>query len=477
MQSLKCLLIGSVFALSARAADYYVSPTGSGSDCSLDAPCSVSFALDRSHSPAQPGDTIWLRGGTYRGTVRCDLAGLPMNPILVRQMPGERAVLDGGNSGGDAVLTVAAKWTWFQGFEITSLDPQRYSSVAGSWPSDLGRGEGVTFEQVAGEGVGVKLINLIIHDVRQGVSLWKEAIGAEVYGCLIFYNGWEAPDREHGHGIYTQNDKGIKRIADNIIFDQFSHGIHAYGSDAAPLNNYQVEGNVIFNNGALSSAVAVRNILIGGGNVAHNLTLANNYTYYSPAAGGGSNELGYDAPVDGLMATGNYFISGDKALQMYGAMNAVMTSNTFWGKLDGFSASQYPANTYLLGSPSGITTVVRPNRYEAGRGHVVVWNWGMQASAAVDLAGILDIGDTYEVRDAQNYFGTAVAGGVFDGNAVHLPLDGNATTAPVGATPRPAVHTPPEFGVFVVIKGSSASAAQNGRRKRPVLRGGHPQTN
>lgn len=46
----------------------------------------------------KPGDTIWLRGGTYgMGTnvYFSGLAGTSNNPIIVRQYPGERAIIDG----------------------------------------------------------------------------------------------------------------------------------------------------------------------------------------------------------------------------------------------------------------------------------------------------------------------------------------------------------------------------------------------
>jgi hypothetical protein len=37
---------------------------------------------------------------------------------------------------------------------------------------------------------------------------------------LIFYNGWDSPsgDRGHGHGIYTQNQNGTKTLDNNFIF-------------------------------------------------------------------------------------------------------------------------------------------------------------------------------------------------------------------------------------------------------------------
>lgn len=42
------------------------------------------------------GDTLYLRGGTYREQVYCAASGKPDAPITVRAYPGERAVLDGG---------------------------------------------------------------------------------------------------------------------------------------------------------------------------------------------------------------------------------------------------------------------------------------------------------------------------------------------------------------------------------------------
>jgi hypothetical protein len=43
-----------------------------------------------------PGDTLYLRGGTYHENVYCAAAGRKDAPITIRSYPGERAVLDGG---------------------------------------------------------------------------------------------------------------------------------------------------------------------------------------------------------------------------------------------------------------------------------------------------------------------------------------------------------------------------------------------
>lgn len=43
-----------------------------------------------------PGDTLYLRGGTYYENVYCAVAGRPDAPVTVRSFPGELAVIDGG---------------------------------------------------------------------------------------------------------------------------------------------------------------------------------------------------------------------------------------------------------------------------------------------------------------------------------------------------------------------------------------------
>src|SRR5262249_8647071 len=42
-----------------------------------------------------PGDTLYLRGGTYREHVYCAVAGKPDSPITIRAYPGERVIVDG----------------------------------------------------------------------------------------------------------------------------------------------------------------------------------------------------------------------------------------------------------------------------------------------------------------------------------------------------------------------------------------------
>ena len=415
----------------AVASDFYVSPSGNGSgDGSVSRPWNLATAL--AHPAAvRPGDTIWLRGGTYRGVFESHLNGSAGAPIKVRQYPGERATLDGGNSNRVNILTVGGSHTWYWGFEVMSSDPARVSSQAGPSVSDLGRGGGIATAQPAA-GAGLKLINLIVHDTASGIALWTEAIGAEVYGCLIYYNGWSGTDRPHGHGIYMQNLTGTKRILDNIIFSQFSHGIQAFGSGAAYLDNLHIEGNTIFSNGPPNNYQ--RNILVGGGTVAHNLALMNNSLHYPGVAGQNLN-VGYTPPdgagVSVATISGNYVVNGDN---LFSPNNTLvnMTGNFFYSVLPGGIASQYPSNTYASSRPTGVRVIVRPNAYEPGRAHVTVHNWDGASSVAVNLSSVLPFGALYEVRNAQNVFGSPVASGTYNGGPVTLPMVGLAATSPVG---------------------------------------------
>ena len=77
---------------------HYVSPLGSASgDGTIDHPWDLQTGL--SQSPAiHSGDLIWIRGGTYglgRDIFRSNLMGTAAAPIVVRQYPGERAVING----------------------------------------------------------------------------------------------------------------------------------------------------------------------------------------------------------------------------------------------------------------------------------------------------------------------------------------------------------------------------------------------
>lgn len=428
--------------------EFYVSPSGSPSgNGSATAPWDLATALSHPAS-VKPGARIWLREGIYNGMFTSNLRGTAAAPIVVRQYPNERAIIDGGSNDG-TILQVGGAYTWYWGFEIRSSQPNRALNPDGT----LKRGVGVSTVQEPGAAVGTKFINLVVHDTALAFGVWKEAVGAEVYGNIIFNNGWEMTGGGHGHAIYAQNQTGTMRLVDNVMFNQFSHGLHIYGSENAYLNNFYIEGNISFNNGALSPTTGyARNILIGGGRVAANVTLTNNYTYYNSNTCCGVNDIGYEAGVVNFRATGNHFISGaDSALKIvkFPAASTVV-GNTFYGNIFGFGPPNFPSNTYHLSRPSTTSIFVRRNQYEPGRGHVVVYNWPLSNNVTVNISSLgFAVGESYTIRSVQDYFGATIHG-TYTGAPITIPMTNWAVGAPVGMSPPPS--SLPEFGVFLISK-------------------------
>jgi hypothetical protein len=451
-------------------AGFYVTPGGSATgDGSASRPWSLAAAL--AHPPAvEPGDTIWLRGGTYRGCYRSQLRGTATAPIIVRQYPGERAVIDNAACN-DSALEANGAYTWYWGFEVMNSAARSGGPIG-----------------VNAFGQELKFINLVVHDAGDtGIGFWSQAVGGEVYGSIVYNNG-----RDHNldHGIYTQNASGTKRLADNVIFNQMAFGIHAYGSDAAALRNYDIDGNTVFNNGSIdASAGEAPNILVGGGTAASGIRITQNVAYHR-RNGSGNVWLGYSAQNQDLILENNYIAGGFTALRLWYWSSGRVSGNTIYtpdyytinslGNLGGLSWSGNTwhrpatltawshANTNRdwagwrsatgqggsdqIGSatPTGVRTFVRPNRYERGRGHVVIFNWAGQSSVAVDVSSILRSGDRYEVRNVLQLNGSPVLSGSYSGGPLSFPMGAVSAPTPLGSGAVTGTGTGPEFQTFLI---------------------------
>lgn len=342
------------------------------------------------------------------------------------------------------VLTVNGAYANFRDFEVTSSFATRVITSTGSNPPDA-RGSGIGMYAP-----GAKLIDLVVHDTGVGVGNWSPASDGEVYGCIIFYNGWDAPDRGHGHGIYAQNETGKKYLTDNVIFRQFSYGIHGY-TEGGKIDNFDVQGNIVFNNGEISlQSGFATDILVGGLQVAQSPTLNENVTYFP--SGEGSNNLGYSAGYANATVTNNYFVAATALEIVAPTGTTALTGNTFIGKLSGFTAGANPTNTYVTPPPTGTHVVVRPNKYDGSRAHVAVFNWDGLDTVPVDVSTVLSSGDTYDLVDVQDLFGPPVQSGVYSGGTLPVPMTHTVVTVPVGNVPVTVTHTSKEFGAFLLRK-------------------------
>lgn len=139
MRMKKMNLIAVVFlasAVSIYGSDYYVSTTGSDRDLgTLQKPFAT---VQRAHDAAKPGDTVFIRGGTYRMTAsqiarskgvfasltHLSKSGSPGKPIRYWAYPGEKPVFDCSAvkppQRVDAFY-VSASWIHLKGLEVTGV--------------------------------------------------------------------------------------------------------------------------------------------------------------------------------------------------------------------------------------------------------------------------------------------------------------------------------------------------------------------
>jgi hypothetical protein len=444
-------------AATACAAEFHVAPDGKADgDGSKARPWDLRTALAHPAS-VKPGDTIWIAGGRYVGGFESRLKGTAASPVTVRQAPGARATIDcvSDDPKKQVLFSVGGEWARFWGFEVMSSNPKRRTETTGSHPEEISRG-GVNCL-----GANISFINMVVHDCSNGFGFWSNGEGGEIYGCIIYNNGWDAPDRGHGHAIYAQNKTGTKRLADNVMFNQFCYGIHAYGSSKAFINGFKVEGNASFNNGAARSADSrAPNILVGGGSPSERIEVVGNFTY-STGLGGTSLQLGYGAKNKDAVVRDNYF-AGSTSIRLWEKL--VIEHNTFIapGKpvaVEPSAGDLAAANTVMAARPTGVRVFVRPNEYEPGRANIIVYNWDRRDTVEVDLtasrdrkvAGIPKPGAKFRVVSAQDFFGPPVLEGTFDGKPLRIPMKDYRAPPPVGRPDCVPPATGPEFNVFVLL--------------------------
>ena len=86
----------AIFAALASGSSWYVAPNGTAAgDGSLALPWDLGTALSGADGRVKPGDTIYIRAGTYRGLWVSQLNGTPEAPIKVRAYQRDHVILDG----------------------------------------------------------------------------------------------------------------------------------------------------------------------------------------------------------------------------------------------------------------------------------------------------------------------------------------------------------------------------------------------
>jgi len=450
----------------------------------------------------RPGDTIWLRGGTY-GTgsnwgATSYLTGESNKPIVLRQYSGERAVINGG-------IRANGAWTTFWGFEIMNSATNRTSTSYDRQPG------------LYLLGVGHKAINMVIHDVGQpAIGFWSVVgNGGEVYGCILWNNGLYSTDPGtpsiRGDGIYAQNQYGSRYISDVIAFKNFTIGIKAYAENGY-VNGFDLEGNVVFGNNSAGIHVscthnAIDSLIISSNYYFNNFEsyLGDTYPLLDPSTGTNNQYLLFANNYQVQQAMGTYQYINSMEYWSYLTMtnnqfseittnavyaqsavfweikptnvvSCVIDYNEYFGKnfttnynnwrpnnarasFSQVRALGYEAHgAFTLTAPTQNVVVLRANKYEPGRANLIVYNWQKNTSINVDISSIgLVQGEAFQLRDVQDYLGVPALSATYDAAnpIISVPLTLTNCSKFIGDQHHylrdPNLHTDPVFNAFVIL--------------------------
>lgn len=247
-----------IFVSVGLCADYYVSPTGSGSDCTLVNPCEWGTGLTKPVA----GDTVYARHGTYNITGGNYDANRPSNsgssasiPITFMPYPGESATLEGGVCPTGTVFSFYQRnYIVLDGFTIHGQISLRTTtgSIIQNCDISIGGDEwsGYNFGDVIyTEGDTNCIIkNNRIHD-----------------NCI------NASDRGNSPLVMSYGSTNLT-IENNDIYNSVGHGIYLKSDP----NNPTVKLNYIYDNYYSGLATAIQHSAHTGGDVYQNIFRANN---------------------------------------------------------------------------------------------------------------------------------------------------------------------------------------------------------
>jgi hypothetical protein len=218
----------------AQAKDYYVATTGSDSSAgTLEQPFAT---LQKGANVAMPGDTVYIRAGTYRVvTPAASYAGISFtrsgtsdtNRIRFWAYPGERPVFDFADlristTGYTAGFSVSGSWLHFKGFEITNV-PMNTRSNNGMSVSDASNNifELIDFHHNKGTGLfigegngGHLVLNCDSHDNYDPDSTQGDGQNADGFG--LHYQTSGAVSTFRGCRAWWNSDDGYDFISQEV---------------------------------------------------------------------------------------------------------------------------------------------------------------------------------------------------------------------------------------------------------------------
>jgi len=444
--------------------DYFAATDGSATgDGSIGDPWTLAVALAGGY-PANTlvaGDIVGVRGGTYTGTFESTLAGSNGNPIIIKAYNRERVTIDGDGTGGTegGILLIGGSYTRYQELEVIDSD----------WLADFAP-DGIAAKS-SGSHSGIEIINCIVHDVGgNGIGAFSPWTGLNCYGNLLYYNGGtEATAGGQAYNLYTQNlgTSPYKVFENNCFHFQWGvYSIHVY-TEGGEIQNFRFKKNSMMSAGDLKGSGRNWEYFGSASTTLTNFELDENCIFgdaFSDIYDQGLWDFGVNgtAPphstIDSCSVTNNYMGAGCMAISD-DRTDFTMTGNTMWGEAySGWTygaGGTFPTNTFHASRPGANWVKVYPNTYETGRAMLVCFNWASAGSQNFDFSSFLNVNDTYEVKDAFNFYGSNITSGTYGGGNVSITLAASPTIATALKVPTgysQPQHPAPDYYVFIVRK-------------------------
>jgi len=415
-----------------RAADLFVSPGGSGTDCTQDSPCLLATAF----SQAVANDTVYLAAGTYTGatdplvsitqslTVYGGWDGASSGPI-VRDPATHVSTLDGEDarrvihvSGAGAATVRLEGFTVTRG-STTGDGAGLYVQGADLTLSRMVFDSNVQYTDVAGSesyggGAAVKGGALVVEDSTFRLnSAWAptSAMGGglavvdpysvQMSGCTFYGN-----DAWHASGFYSgiSSAKGLACVTvTNSTFDQNGQGLSqgsasgGYAS-AAWIHDADVrlEGNTFTGNKALGDLGALQ-VAYGTAQVLRNVFRNNECAYTSGLSLSWIDGFSFtnNLLADNLTTNGPDYPCVDIVKSTGQMLHNTIARNTgtYGVRLDGSSTVTF-ANNIIARHGVGVTVASGGSAsLEA-----TLWGSGVWANTTADTAGDGTIGTYLDIH-------------------------------------------------------------------------------
>ena len=298
---------------------YYVAANGSDSNSGTQQYpfATIAYAVKL----AQPGDTIYIRGGTYYPTKEIWIGnqGTASAPIVFQSYSGETAIIDGSKlPTNKAAIAIGGEYIQIKNLEIINT-PSTGLTVWG--------------------GNHIKLLNNVVHDIN-GTGIYvghdnlKQVTDILIQGNMVYHTNLKNSSHDDfggswGNGITASGSDHIQ-VIDNQVYENHGEGIGLWGSDIL------ISGNTVYDN----YSVEIYLDGVGNATVQRNLIYTtNNSTYYRfghPAVGiqvaneGGKYQLQNNKIINNIVIGGGWGFYYGNYKSGGGMKNMLIANNTFY---------------------------------------------------------------------------------------------------------------------------------------------------